>query len=79
MGSRLGLSWVRDAINFMRRLEFRFLWADSLCIIQDDADDWKWESVKMADIYKGVTLTLVAAAARSDSNRMYATQANTSP
>jgi hypothetical protein len=30
----------RDAITVTRSLGFRYLWIDSLCIIQDTAEDW---------------------------------------
>jgi hypothetical protein len=34
----------RDAINITRALGVPYLWIDSLCIIQDDQEDWKQES-----------------------------------
>jgi hypothetical protein len=30
----------QDAVLMTRRLGIRYLWIDSLCIIQDDGDDW---------------------------------------
>ena len=33
----------RDATTITREMGFRYLWIDSLCIIQDDRDDWKRE------------------------------------
>ena len=30
----------RDAIRVCRALEVRYLWLDSLCIVQDDESDW---------------------------------------
>ncbi|KAF2785848.1 hypothetical protein K505DRAFT_261193, partial [Melanomma pulvis-pyrius CBS 109.77] len=45
----------------------KYIWIDSFCIVQDDADDWAAESAKMADIYNGALLTIMAASA-SDSN-----------
>jgi hypothetical protein len=53
----------QDAIHFTRRLGQRYLWIDSLCIIQDDRDDWDDQSVRMADIYGNSYLTLAAALA----------------
>lgn len=29
----------QDAVFIVRKLGFRYLWVDSLCIIQDDEDD----------------------------------------
>ncbi|KAL2070991.1 hypothetical protein VTL71DRAFT_14017 [Oculimacula yallundae] len=51
---------LRDAFVITRRLGFRYLWVDALCIIQDDANDWAVESMKMAEIYKGAFLTILA-------------------
>jgi hypothetical protein len=53
----------RDAITVARRLEFRYLWIDSLCIIQDDETDWMRESAMMGEVYAGSTLNIAAAAA----------------
>ncbi|WAO92468.1 HET domain-containing protein [Fusarium falciforme] len=40
-----------DAIRITRDLGFRYIWIDSLCIIQDSEEDWKKESLKMASVY----------------------------
>ncbi|CAI9631242.1 unnamed protein product [Alternaria burnsii] len=56
----------QDAIHIARGLGIRYMWIDSLCIIQDNLADWETESAKMADIYKGAFLTIMAASA-SDS------------
>ncbi|KAK3906173.1 heterokaryon incompatibility protein-domain-containing protein [Staphylotrichum tortipilum] len=53
----------RDAITITRRLGFRYLWIDSLCIVQDSEQDWASESRKMGDIYANSTLTISAMAA----------------
>lgn len=50
----------QDAILFLRRLGIRYLWIDSLCIIQGDSDDWKRESSQMASIYQNAHLVLSA-------------------
>jgi hypothetical protein len=31
----------QNAITVSRQLGIRFLWIDSLCILQDDTDDWQ--------------------------------------
>ena len=56
----------QDAIHIAREFGIRYMWIDSLCIIQDNLADWETESAKMADIYKGALLTIMAASA-SDS------------
>jgi hypothetical protein len=40
-----------DAIRLARALGFRYIWIDSLCIIQDSSEDWEKEAVKMASVY----------------------------
>ena len=48
----------QDAISITRAIHVEYLWIDSLCIIQDDSEDWKAESVKMAEVYSGAYLTI---------------------
>ncbi len=50
----------RDAVNITKGLGIRYLWIDSLCIIQNDLADWEVESTKMADVYSGAFLTIAA-------------------
>ncbi|KAH7131036.1 heterokaryon incompatibility protein-domain-containing protein [Dactylonectria macrodidyma] len=56
----------QDAITVVKNLGLRYLWIDSLCIIQQDLEDWQIESAKMASIYRGAYLVLGAAAGLSD-------------
>src|SRR5438034_4872980 len=43
----------QNAVDFARRLSprVRYIWIDSLCIVQDDPQDWLRESVQMYHIY----------------------------
>ena len=50
----------RDAVKVTRGLGLRFLWIDSLCIIQDSKSDWEKEAAQMADIYKNSYVTIAA-------------------
>ncbi|KAF2126053.1 HET-domain-containing protein [Dothidotthia symphoricarpi CBS 119687] len=50
----------RDAVRITRELGHRYLWIDSLCIIQDDKEDWAREAALMADVYGNATCTLAA-------------------
>lgn len=52
---------VQDAVTVTLALGMRFLWVDSLCIVQDDAADWTNEAPRMADIFAGCEVTLAAA------------------
>ncbi|KAI8656189.1 HET domain-containing protein [Fusarium keratoplasticum] len=49
-----------DAVTLTRNLGLRYLWIDSLCIIQDSREDWQIEFSKMADIYHNSFLTIAA-------------------
>ncbi|OCL03857.1 HET-domain-containing protein [Glonium stellatum] len=53
----------QDAIYITRSLTIRYIWIDSLYIVQDDNDDWEQESAKMAAVYEGSHLTIAATAA----------------
>ncbi|KAI1655586.1 heterokaryon incompatibility protein-domain-containing protein [Daldinia decipiens] len=53
-----------DAIMVARNFGIEYLWIDSLCIVQDDPDDWLRESVKMADVYGCSSLNIAATGAR---------------
>jgi len=50
----------REAINAARYLGFQYIWIDSLCILQDDPDDWTAESSLMSSVYGGSSLNLAA-------------------
>ncbi|KAK4119844.1 HET-domain-containing protein, partial [Parathielavia appendiculata] len=56
----------QDAISVARRLGLRYLWIDSLCIIQDSPGDWLAESSAMGQVYQN-GLFNIAATASSDS------------
>jgi hypothetical protein len=50
----------RDAVKVTRGLGLRFIWIDSLCIIQNSKSDWEKEAAQMADIYKNSYVTIAA-------------------
>jgi hypothetical protein len=51
----------RDAVKITRELGFRYLWIDSLCIIQDSHSDLEKEIENMAEIYHNAAITIAAA------------------
>ena len=61
----------KDAIYITRRLGYRFLWIDSLCIVQDSVIDWQLESVKMNTIYSSAVLNISADAAANSSEGIF--------
>ncbi|GME54660.1 het domain protein pin-c2 [Neofusicoccum parvum] len=50
----------RHAVRATRALGPRYLWIDSLCIVQDSAADWAAESGRMGAIYARSHVTLAA-------------------
>ncbi|KAL1648848.1 hypothetical protein SLS58_002028 [Diplodia intermedia] len=54
---------ARDAIHMVQGLRGTYLWIDSLCIVQDDADQKHHQIAHMAHIYSRSFLTIVAAEA----------------
>ncbi|KAM0301545.1 hypothetical protein HYE67_006634 [Fusarium culmorum] len=50
----------KDAIKITRHLGIRYLWIDSLCICQDDLEDWARESAAMQQVYAGAYLSIAA-------------------
>jgi hypothetical protein len=53
-------------VTICHRLGIGSLWIDSLCIVQDDEQDWMSESWKMGSIYQNGYLTIAAAGAGND-------------
>lgn len=52
----------QDALTVVRALGLSYIWIDSLCIVQDDRDDWARESRMMGRVYEQATLTISATA-----------------
>jgi hypothetical protein len=50
----------RDAVTITRNLGIRYIWIDSLCIIQNSKEDWEHEAARMADVYKNSYVTIAA-------------------
>lgn len=62
-------STFRDAMEATKRLGMRYLWIDSLCIIQDSEEDWRREAAAMGDVYRNSYCSLSAAACHSVNNQ----------
>ncbi len=56
----------QDAVTLTKRLGLRYLWIDSLCIIQDSPADWAREAARMANIYRNAHLVLNASNSPAD-------------
>jgi len=52
-----------DAVKVTRGLGIRYIWIDSVCIVQDDPDDWQTESKLMERVFSSAYCTIVATCA----------------
>ncbi|KAE9365118.1 HET-domain-containing protein, partial [Stipitochalara longipes BDJ] len=55
---------IQDAITVTRKLGEKYLWIDSLCIIQDSETDKLQEIGRMDEVYKNAFLTISAASGK---------------
>ncbi|KAH9206643.1 heterokaryon incompatibility protein-domain-containing protein, partial [Leptodontidium sp. 2 PMI_412] len=62
---------IQDAIEAARSLDFQYIWIDSLCIIQDDKDDWEYETSRMHVVYANADLTISSLTARDCTNSFF--------
>ncbi|RDW62255.1 hypothetical protein BP6252_11688 [Coleophoma cylindrospora] len=63
----------QDAIAVTQELGQRYLWIDSLCILQDDPDDWVTESKKMEAVFQNA-YCVIAATSAEDSTKGFLNQ-----
>lgn len=53
-------STFKDAFFATVNLGFQYIWIDSLCIVQDDPEDWKRESSLMHEVYRNAICNVSA-------------------
>ncbi len=56
----------QDAVLVTRLIGVRYLWIDSLCILQGNGEDWLRESAQMGLVYQNAYLVIGAARAAAD-------------
>ena len=67
----LGISWheltqtFQDAITITRDIGIPYVWIDSLCVVQDDQEDWAKEASRMASVYKYAYLVIAATSSKN--------------
>ncbi|KAF5544825.1 heterokaryon incompatibility protein [Fusarium phyllophilum] len=57
----------QDAIAATKNLGYHYLWVDSLCIVQNDQEDWAREAALMHRVYTEADCNLAAAASQDSS------------
>lgn len=61
----------QDAVDVTRKLRVQYLWIDSICIVQDNRDDWRMEAKNMASIYELARLNIAAAGCEGLDGRLF--------
>jgi hypothetical protein len=61
----------KEAIEIAQHLGLGYMWIDSLCIIQDDEEDWEHEAGMMHSVYGGSAITIAASSARDSTQGCY--------
>ena len=56
----------QDVVTVTRKLGLRYLWIDSLCIIQDPSGDWPTEAPKMGEYHGAAFISISADPADGD-------------
>lgn len=51
---------IKDVISLAEKIGIRYIWVDSLCILQDSLSDWEEESAKISAYYSQSYLTIGA-------------------
>lgn len=69
---------LKDVIKVVGLLGLKYVWIDSICIIQDSPADWNKEASRMADIYANAYVTIFADIAKDD-NHSFLTPRETFP
>jgi hypothetical protein len=52
----------QDALLVTNELGFDYIWIDSLCVVQDDIEDWRRESSLMGEVYRNASCKISASA-----------------
>lgn len=67
---------IREAVEVTREIGVRYLWVDSICIMQDSVDDWESEAVRMSDVYGFSYCTIMATDARDSDEGLFRSRAD---
>jgi hypothetical protein len=64
----------RDAMETTRNLGVRYIWIDSLCIIQDSKEDWEHEAALMGSVYEHSYCNIAASKASNGNDGCFTTR-----
>ncbi|KAK5993835.1 hypothetical protein PT974_07272 [Cladobotryum mycophilum] len=60
-----------DVIKVTKALDYKYVWIDAFCVIQDDSHDLERELPKMGDIYRYAEFTIYAEGAQSSQSGLF--------
>jgi hypothetical protein len=63
---------IKDAVYFTARIGLRWLWADSLCIVQDSSEDKIREIKSMDSVYQNCFISIAALDATNSDQGLFA-------
>lgn len=69
----------REALMLTHGMGLKYLWIDSLCIVQDDEQDWLRESENMGNIYRLADLVIAAAGSENSSGGVFVLKPHEEP
>ncbi|KAH7082957.1 heterokaryon incompatibility protein-domain-containing protein [Paraphoma chrysanthemicola] len=61
----------QESVTLIHSLGFKYLWIDSLCILQDDQSDWQSEAKEMRNVYRNASLVIAASGAADSSQGLF--------
>ncbi|KAJ0103989.1 HET-domain-containing protein [Diaporthe amygdali] len=64
----------RDALAIVNSLGYKYIWIDSLCICQDDEEDWEKESSLMGRTYSYAICNIAATCAADGQDGLFSTR-----
>jgi hypothetical protein len=60
----------QDALRIAKALDFRYIWVDSLCILQGDITDWADQGKEMTNTYGGAAVIISATCSKESTQGM---------
>jgi hypothetical protein len=69
----------RGTVLLARDLDIEYIWIDSLCIIQNDREDWHSEANSIAKVYKNAALVVAASDAKDSTEGLFITERSQKP
>jgi hypothetical protein len=61
----------QDFVNIARSIGIKYIWIDSLCIIQGNSRDWHSEAAKMGDVYRNAAFVIAASGAKDSTQGLF--------